>query len=413
MKKTTKLAAIVLALTASFATAGGDGWMTDFEAAKKKAATEKKDLLVDFTGSDWCSWCIKLNDEVFKHDAFKKGVADQFVLVELDYPRDKSKQSDAVKKQNEKLQETYTVQGFPTILLMDAKGRPYAKTGYEPGGPENYLKVLKEFQAKRVSRDAALTAADKLTGVDKAKALVKTLSDIPEDYTSCYPGVIAEIAKLDPEDKTGFTQKQKFKAIKKQLEADISTAMRDKKADTVPAIIDKCITDNKLEGEQKFEILEVKLQIALSTAMRGGKADTAPAIIDQFIADNKPEGAAKEKILGTKLQMEANAIMRARKFAEVPALVDAGIKKYELKGENKQDALGLKIGAYLQEKKFDEAAKVIDIIIAVDPESEFAQLAKGFKPRLQKMKEAAAKEEAPQKKANPAHGEPGHVHGKE
>ena len=81
------LAGLALALTASFATAAGDEWMTDFEAAKKKAAAENKDLLVDFTGSDWCGWCIKLVDEVFKHDSFKKGVADKFVLVELDFPK--------------------------------------------------------------------------------------------------------------------------------------------------------------------------------------------------------------------------------------------------------------------------------------------------------------------------------------
>lgn len=44
--------------------AGGEGWVSDFAAAKKEAAESKKDLLVDFTGSDWCGWCIKLVDEV-------------------------------------------------------------------------------------------------------------------------------------------------------------------------------------------------------------------------------------------------------------------------------------------------------------------------------------------------------------
>ena len=88
MKKT-MLASLLLALTVSLSTAAGEGWMTDFEAAKQKAAAENKDLLVDFTGSDWCGWCIKLVDEVFKHDAFKQGAADNFVLVELDFPQDK------------------------------------------------------------------------------------------------------------------------------------------------------------------------------------------------------------------------------------------------------------------------------------------------------------------------------------
>ena len=412
MKKTIQLATLALALTASLATAGGEGWMTDFEAAKKKAATEKKDLLVDFTGSDWCHWCIKLNDEVFKHDAFKKGVADKYILVELDYPRkpeNVAKQDPAVKAQNEKLQETYTIAGFPTILLMDAKGRPYAQTGYEPEGPENYLKVLQELQKTKTARDAGFEAANKLQGVEKAKALVKVLSEISEDYTRNYPTIVTDIAKLDPEDTTGFTKKQKIEATKKKLNKELMTVMRSGKADQAPALIDKFIVDEKLKGKEKVEILKIKLQISISTANRSGKADTVPALIDTFITENKLEGADKEELLALKLQMEANDLMRNKKFAEVPAFIDAGITKYQLTGENKQNALGVKIGGYLQEQKFDEAAKVIDAIIAVDPTSELSKHAESFKPRLQKMKEAASKKPS---KPNPAHGEPGHVHGK-
>ncbi|RTZ92442.1 MAG: hypothetical protein DSY92_02520, partial [Planctomycetota bacterium] len=121
-------------------------WVMDISIAKELARKEGKDILINFTGSDWCGWCIKLNNEVFKHDSFLKGVADHFVLVEIDFPQDKSKLNDATKKQNEALQKTYQVQGFPTILLMDEQGRPYAKTGYRPGGPEAYLKHLTELR---------------------------------------------------------------------------------------------------------------------------------------------------------------------------------------------------------------------------------------------------------------------------
>ena len=126
----------LLGLATFPASAGGEGWSHDFEAAKKQAAEQKKDLLVDFTGSDWCGWCIKLNEEVFSHDPFKTGVADKFVLVEIDFPRDKSKLSDETQKQNAMLQKQFSIQGFPTILLMDAAGLPYAQTGYQAGGPK-------------------------------------------------------------------------------------------------------------------------------------------------------------------------------------------------------------------------------------------------------------------------------------
>lgn len=90
MKKSLIVCAAVMALIGT-SIAGGEGWTSDFEAAKKQAAESKKDLLIDFTGSDWCGWCIKLVDEVFKHDAFKTGVKDTFVLVEIDFPKTKPK----------------------------------------------------------------------------------------------------------------------------------------------------------------------------------------------------------------------------------------------------------------------------------------------------------------------------------
>lgn len=322
MKKTL-LAGLALAMTASFATAAGDEWMTDFEAAKKKAAAEKKDLLVDFTGSDWCGWCIKLVDEVFKHDAFKQGVADKFVLVELDFPRDKSKLSEETQKQNAALQTKYGVRGFPTILLLDAKGRPYAQTGYQKGGPEAYLTHLDELRAKRAERDEALAAADKLAGVEKAKALVKALKTLPEDHLSHYSDITEQVAKLDPEDATGFVAAQKRKDA------------------------------------------EATLQKEVGAAMQAGKTDEAIAKVDKFITD------------------------------------------YKVEGEEKQGLLGIKMNPLLQAKRFDDAAKVIDEIIAAAPESKAAKFAASFKPRLQKMKEDAAPKP---KKPNPPHGQPGHVH---
>lgn len=280
MKKTTRLASLVLALTATFATAGGEGWMTDFAAAKKKAAAEKKDLLVDFTGSDWCGWCIKLNKEVFQHDAFKKGVAEKFVLVELDYPRDKSGQSEEVQKQNAELQKVYSVRGFPTILMMDAQGRPFAKTGYQAGGPEKYVTHLDELQAKRVTRDEGLAAADKLEGIAKAEALVKVLKTLPEQHLSHYSDITDQVAKLDPEDKSGFVADQKFKQTLSEFKAKITGDMRTD-IDSVPASVDAFISEHKLTGEHKQELLGIKM----APLMRSQKFEEAEKVLDAIIAE--------------------------------------------------------------------------------------------------------------------------------
>lgn len=120
--------------------------MTDFEAAKAKAVAEQKPMLLDFTGSDWCGWCIKLDKEVFSQQAFQAYAADSLVLVELDFPRRKA-QSDELKAQNEALAQKYNIRGFPTIVVLSPEGELLGRTGYRPGGPEAYVDHLKAIVA--------------------------------------------------------------------------------------------------------------------------------------------------------------------------------------------------------------------------------------------------------------------------
>ncbi|MBK1829571.1 thioredoxin family protein [Verrucomicrobiaceae bacterium R5-34] len=289
MKKTI-LASLALAITASFATAGGENWMNDFKAAQKKAAAENKDLLVDFTGSDWCGWCIKLNKEVFQHDPFKTGVADKFVLVELDFPRDKSKLSKETQEQNAALQAKYEVRGFPTILLLDSEGRPYAKTGYQAGGPEKYVAHLDELRAKRTERDEALKAAESLEGVAKAKQLVKALETIPEDYHSQYSELTEQVAKLDPNDETGYVAKQQHKAALENLAKEVMMATRSGKVDEALSSVDKFLADNSLEGEEKQQIIAMKMNPLLANK----KFDEAGVVLDEIIAAAPESNYAKQ-----------------------------------------------------------------------------------------------------------------------
>lgn len=204
-----KCAGLVLALAlvaTTSARAGGD-WLENFEAAKAKAAKEGKDLLIDFTGSDWCGWCIKLKEEVFDKDAFIKEAQKNFIFVELDFPRGKA-QSPEIKAQNEKLQEQFAIQGFPTIVLADAKGLPYAKTGYQPGGPDAYLKHLGELKGKKTKRDDMLAAAEKTTGVEKAKALDKVLEHMAEmELADVYTDLMKQIVELDANNEAGLRGK--------------------------------------------------------------------------------------------------------------------------------------------------------------------------------------------------------------
>ena len=278
--KTISLITAVSLLASSFGIAGGEGWTSDFSAAKAQAAKEGKDLLIDFTGSDWCSWCIKLNEEVFQHDPFKKGVADKFVLVELDYPRDKSKLDEKTIKQNDELKSTYEPRGFPTILLTDASGKPYAQTGYQKGGPEAYVKHLDELRAKKTGLMKSFEEADKLEGVAKAKALVEALGTLQPQHHKHYSDTIEAIEKADPKDESGFVKEQKFRAAKSDLEKQLSTAMRAQKPEDAIKAVDSFIAKHNPEGAEKQEILANKVNIYMSQQ----KLDEADKALDEIIA---------------------------------------------------------------------------------------------------------------------------------
>jgi thioredoxin-related protein len=122
-------------------------WETDFDLAKKRAKEENKSILVDFTGSDWCGWCIKLKKEVFDQPAFQEYAKKNLIMVELDFPR-KTPIDEKLKEQNKKLAEEYEIRGYPTILLLNSKGREVARTGYQEGGPEKYIEHVKELLKK-------------------------------------------------------------------------------------------------------------------------------------------------------------------------------------------------------------------------------------------------------------------------
>jgi len=133
-------AALALAATSAFA-----GWTQNYEKALEQATQEKKLVLLDFTGSDWCGWCIKLNKEVFSKPEFQEFAAKNLILVEIDFPQGK-KLPAAVEKQNDALQSKFKVEGYPTIILVDGSGKEVARGGYMEGGPGPFIDWIKQAQ---------------------------------------------------------------------------------------------------------------------------------------------------------------------------------------------------------------------------------------------------------------------------
>ena len=312
---TIKIGAAMLALH-GLALAGGEGWSSDYAASKEQAAEANKDLLIDFTGSDWCSWCIKLNKEVFSHEPFKEGVKDTFVLVEVDSPRDKSKLSEETQKQNAELGEKYAVQGYPTILLTDAKGRPYAKTGYQKGGPESYVSHLNELRGNKAKRDEAFATAEKSEGVEKAKALIAALEamDLGDELIANFYGeTVEQIKAADPKDETGFAAKLAQKKRLSDFESELQALAGKQDMDGALALVETTIKEGGFGDEETQQIMMTRAMIFAQQQ----KTDEAIKAVDEAIA-HAPKSKLVPGIENFKKRLEANK----KKVDEAPAAKD-------------------------------------------------------------------------------------------
>lgn len=291
---------LALASGAARAEEAAPAWSDDVAASLKKAEAENKDVLMDFTGSDWCVWCQKLKAEVFDTDAFKKAAPEHFVTVELDFPNNKP-QSDAVKKQNRDLQKKFDIQGFPTIMLVDAKGRPFGQLGYAKGGPEAWLKLAEDLRARRVARDAKWAEAAKAEGAEKAKLIEAGLDALGnEDLVAAhYAAELDEAIKLDADGKAGI--KAKYEAKRKRTEEAKATAKKIKaimrsaggKPEDAVAQLKALAAQADLSGESRQQAMATASQVCKFMLKDDARAE---ALFDEAIA------AAPETELGRKLK---------------------------------------------------------------------------------------------------------------
>lgn len=134
-----------LALLLGLGSARADAtWLTDFQKAQAEAKAGHKLILLEFTGSDWCIWCIRLEAEVFSQPEFADFAKKNLVLVRADFPRAKPLSAE-VRKQNQELAQRYEIGGFPTIVVLNEEGKQVGLLGYVPGGPAPFLDELKKL----------------------------------------------------------------------------------------------------------------------------------------------------------------------------------------------------------------------------------------------------------------------------
>lgn len=290
-KQILTLAATVALVSPAFA---GEGWVTNLDEAKKQAAAQNKDLLIEFTGSDWCPPCKMLKAKVFDTKEFNDFAKEGFILVELDFPRQKQLEP-AAAQANQKAATEYNVGGYPTVILATADGKPY---GGFVGGKNKFddvKNIIDQGTEQKKVIETALKQAQELKGDDKLKALINAFKAVPQKYQSFYTDLKQEVIALDPEDTAGFIKADKLVELLKKEQEEVGKAINDAmnkdEKEASPETIAKILktTEDLLAKDYQIATKTTLHEVRLQYFMMDTKLDEAIAELDKII-DLDPNG---------------------------------------------------------------------------------------------------------------------------
>ena len=353
------LISILVLFACQLVTAEESQWSdnpTDSIAAAKKG---KKDLLLLFTGSDWCPPCQKLEQEVFSDEDFFVEAEGDFVFVKFDFLRN-SPLRDAVKKKNEEWAKKFGVDSFPTVVLVDPELRPYAFAGYEEGGSENFLGMLEESRQVRITRDEKMAAAEKAKGDARAKLLDEALASMPREISDVYYAeIIEEIVKLDEDDELGLRTKwneAKDAELRKSILTDVMMVARLDSPKRATQMIDEILGEVKFTTKQRLEIMQIKLNLVRKME----NPALVDKLLDEMIALEGLGDATIERLIVKKIYLMVGSKRRDKAMK----MLDEAVAEGRTKGRAGVYLLACKGELLDSVEKYDEAVAAFDLAIA-------------------------------------------------
>lgn len=233
-----------------------DVWTTDLAAAKAQAAAEKKDILILFTGSTWCPYCIKLNDKVLSQASFEADAPKDFVLVKIDFPKDLKTSS----KESLALAQQYGIQGFPTVILADEAGSSYAQTEYFKGINAQvylgHLKVMKDDATSARQKFAEGDAsADDMVKAQKYHEAIELMTDNGAPIIN-FIKQVKHIAVKDTNDTLLFSGSVSYRTVYVSLVTQVvSNLARAGELMKAHAVVDLLLAEITLKAEEKQAVL--------------------------------------------------------------------------------------------------------------------------------------------------------------
>jgi len=328
-----------------------EAWTEDMDAAIKRAGAEDKDLLLLFTGSDWCPPCKKLEADILSQESFQTEISKHFVLVKFDFPNDLPQSAELV-KQNQEWSNKYGIDGYPTIYLVDKAQKPFAIAGFKNSTVAEYLEMLETSRQIRVRRDEKMKLAEGKPGLERAKLLDEAVSEIRQEIVALYyPEIVKEIVELDKDDKIGLRTKwneSKDLELRKVIMTDMMMVARLERPESAIAFIDEVLGEFKFPSSEKLQILQMKLNLA-----RQLKDDQlSDKILDEMIGLDGVTGETQERLIVKKIYLMLGS-----------GRVDAALKLLDdsiVAGQSNLHLLLAKGEILSSQKKPEEAIKTYD-----------------------------------------------------
>lgn len=253
-------------------TAGAsEAWTANPGEAMRQAAAQKKGVMLEFTGSDWCGACIMQKKEAFSLPKVQEAISLSFIPVELDFPR-KKQQDEKTKATLDSYKKSYEITGFPSLIFTDAQGRPvHTVIGYN--NPDQVIKDTERAAAALKTQQALLDKLAGQTGAQERRdTLVQLLKTIPQSsMRTFYKPFLEELTQLDPEDTTGIrtalARKDQLKTQSEQMmrtfrELDFYTLMG-QKPDEALSILDDYMKKDGLLPEIRQSLLLSKARLLI------------------------------------------------------------------------------------------------------------------------------------------------------
>lgn len=365
-------------------------WETNMDEAKKKASEQNKGLFIEFTGSDWCGPCIHFKKTVLSKDEFLNEVQKHFILVELDYPRQKEQRAEQ-KEHNAKYAKEYGIKGYPTVIFANSDGKPVYSLGERD--MKSVLKTIEEASAQRKIVDQALAELPKATKEDRVKLISSIFDKLPIEWIDALYGDFVKEVKSLPGDPAGYVKKVKEKE-QAGLYGEMLSTLEDsdrldpqKAYDHVQTYLDRdgLSDDNKqnflaLQAEMLVELKKVDAAIKLYQKA----LDVNP---DSSVADYLAEGKAyyernKEDVLLSFTQKEDYSKYKKGLDKDVsgkPASYAEAVKKY----------LAEKDATLVPSARI---AIVLDLVNALGASDQTDGVSKLLEEQLGKIKDEATRE---------------------